>query len=277
MANRRGPLLAARCCAHTAIRASQQGSHTILTHLQHQAAFTDSQLASKRKTQDQADRQTESVAMQAPTLAAGCTAVPLNRTARRFQARNAQKLMARVQRAMPQATRRTHTFATAKQQVGSSVISFPRLCHGRAIVGAARCSTQQTCIRMHSDLWCIGLPETWWCDPRSAWRVFCIGVFFGTMHDALQLSGLQPHLVKPCRTCLQASTHHDTGMWRLSLAVPLQAALRWRIDFAICRESSFILSTLLQLMSLPARRASSSQSTLQPACPPLASPLCALH
>lgn len=60
--------------------------------------------------------------MQAPTLAAGSTAVPLNRTARRFQARNAQKLKARVQRVMPQATRSTHTFVTAKQQVGSSLL-----------------------------------------------------------------------------------------------------------------------------------------------------------
>lgn len=54
--------------------------------------------------------------MQAPTLAAGSTAVPLNRSARRFNARHAEKLKARVQRAMPQASRGRHTFATAKQQ-----------------------------------------------------------------------------------------------------------------------------------------------------------------
>lgn len=57
--------------------------------------------------------------MQAPTLAAGSTAVPLNRSARRFNARHAEKLKARVQRAMPHASRGRHTFATAKQQVPS--------------------------------------------------------------------------------------------------------------------------------------------------------------
>jgi hypothetical protein len=60
--------------------------------------------------------------MQAPTLAAGSTAVPLNRSARRFNARHAEKLRTCVVRAMPQATRGKHTFASAKQQVHS--ISF---------------------------------------------------------------------------------------------------------------------------------------------------------
>jgi hypothetical protein len=60
--------------------------------------------------------------MQAPTLAVGSTAVPLTRSARRFNARHAEKLKARVMRAMPQATRGKHTFASAKQQV--LLISF---------------------------------------------------------------------------------------------------------------------------------------------------------
>lgn len=65
--------------------------------------------------------------MQAPTHAAGSTAVPLNRSARRFNARHAEKLRTRVARAMPQATRGKHTFATAKQQV-HLISLLPRSC-----------------------------------------------------------------------------------------------------------------------------------------------------
>lgn len=65
--------------------------------------------------------------MQAPTLAAGSTAVPLNRSARRCNARHAEKLKARVMRAVPHTTRGKHTFATAKQQVGVDQ-PFPQSC-----------------------------------------------------------------------------------------------------------------------------------------------------
>ena len=55
--------------------------------------------------------------MQAPTLTAGSQTVPMNRSAGRFYARNAEKLRSRIFSTAPHAARHMNCRASAKQQV----------------------------------------------------------------------------------------------------------------------------------------------------------------
>lgn len=59
--------------------------------------------------------------MQSSTFTCGSTTLPINRSAGRFYARNAEKLRSQILHVAPRAARKMHTRVSAKQQVGDVI------------------------------------------------------------------------------------------------------------------------------------------------------------